>query len=169
MGAQIGAMFALVLTALSAIVGVFAGAWWGAAVLSALAYLFLFYVILTVVLTRFSPTSLLMVSLRPADRQVAQMFHLFLLTPGASTLYAGLMNVLRFALVVWGIICFFKGYYVLGGTAVAYFVVTTWHSVRLDPYAYLGPRAAKGHAFSIDQLAALERIQARREQLEAGG
>jgi hypothetical protein len=167
LGAHIGAVIGLILAAASAVVGLIAGAWWGALVLCIMAYLIFSWIILTVVVTRLSSTSLLMVSLTPTDRQVAQMFHLYLITPSASTLYAGLLNVLRFALIVWGVICVLKGQYVLAGVSVVYFGATAWHTVRLDPYAYLSPRAAKGHAFSVDQLAALERIQRRRDQIQA--
>lgn len=169
MGAQIGAMFGLLLVAVSVAVGLIFGHTAGAGSLCVIAYLCFAFVALGMFTIKVRPESPFARSLLPMDRQVLSMFGLFILTPGAATMYAGLLNVLRMALVVWGAICLWKGTYWWGGFSLGFFAVTSYHVPRLDPYAYLGPRAAKGHEFSRGQLAAIERIVARKEVFNQHG
>jgi hypothetical protein len=163
MGARIGALFGVVLIVVSIIVGLFGGLVAGAGLLCVLAYFLFVLVVLTMLFTRTPKDAPLMLSLRPDDRMVLKMFNLFIITPGAATLYAGLINILRMALIVWGAICLWKGAYWWGGFSLGYFAITSFHVPRLDPFAYLGPRAAEGHPFSIERLEAIERIRERRE------
>lgn len=167
MGAPIGTAVGFAGIVLSIIVGLIWGVFWGSTFLCVLAYMAFAFVIGVTASVRMPNQSFFMASLLPKDRQVAKMFSLFVYTPGAATLYAGLLNILRFALIVWSAICFYNEYYVLGWIAVAFFILTAWHVVRLDPVAHLGPRAAKGHAFSADQLTSLQRIRERAEDIAA--
>jgi hypothetical protein len=164
MGAPIGSVLGLAMVAISILIGLFAGAFWGATALNAIAYLFFCYVLVLLYVTR--PTNMLLIaSLRPADRGAFAAYHLFIRFPGASTLYSGLLNLLRLALIVWGGIAAWNGHYVVAGISFAYFAITSLYVARLDPFTYMRVAAAKGNEVAIDQLASIERVQHRYRQI----
>jgi hypothetical protein len=158
MGAQIGAFFGLALVIISSIIAIFVGIWWGATLLNALAYLLLVYVILAMLSTR-PKHHLLAVALGLRFRPVFNRYHLFIRTPGASTLYAGAMNALRLALVVFGGLAAWNAYWLLAATSAAYYAITSFLLPRLDPITHLEPAATRGNEFAQQELADLGRVR----------
>lgn len=158
MGGPIGGFLSIVLTVVAAIVALIFGIWWGTLILCVMAYVLFIIAALSCWMLKPPANSPWYLMLSPHDKEVALMFGLFVMAPGAATMWCGAINVFRMALVVFGAICLYKGLYWLGGLSLVYFAVTSWHVVRLDPFAFVGPQAAKGNAFSIAQIEALRRI-----------
>lgn len=166
MGGSIGAIPGWVFVAVSAVVGFAAGLWWGAAVLNAVAYVYLAYVLLMLLLTK-PKNNLLLVSLGPLLRPTFNRYHLFIRFPGASTMYAGMMNVIRLALLVWAGLAVWQGHYGLAVASGAYFVITAFFVTRLDPLAHFHAAAARGNAVARLELANIDRARSLYESIMA--
>lgn len=96
------------------------------------------------------------------ERTVYRRYHVAIDFPLAGQVYAGLLNFLRVAGLVWAGLCAWKGFYELAGGAVALFIVTASLIHRNDPWLFLGQRANKGHLKSQAELAELQRLLERR-------
>lgn len=78
--------------------------------------------------------------------------------PLAGHVYAGWLNFLRVAGLVYAALCAWKGSYELAGAAVMLFLVTASLIHRNNPGYYLGRQAAQGRAKAITELALFNRV-----------
>lgn len=97
-------------------------------------------------------------TLEPAEQRVYRRYHVAIDFPLAGHVYAGWLNFLRVAGLVWAGLCAWKGLYELAGASFLLFLVTASLIHRNNPWFYLGRQAAQGHAKASAELALIQRV-----------
>lgn len=90
-------------------------------------------------------------------------YHLYFWFPVVAEAYSALMNGLRVAGFIWGVVCLWKGLYWLGGVSIAYFFITGGLILKLNPWLYMSAEAQNGNQVAMEQLSLIKRIHAKRE------
>jgi hypothetical protein len=90
------------------------------------------------------------------------MYHLHFRFPESALIYSALLNGLRFAGFVWGDPCLWNGVYWLGSMLIAYYFITSFLILKLNPLLYMGVEAKSGNQVAIEQLLIIEAVQEKR-------
>jgi hypothetical protein len=92
--------------------------------------------------------------------------YLFFKFPFAAGNFTHFLNFARMFGIVWVAICVWQQFYVLAGLLVVFYIGAGWLMVRLYPVAHYQAVANKGQLFATQQLMAIERIIANRDDLD---
>lgn len=90
-------------------------------------------------------------------------FHISIWFPGAAEVCSALLNLLRLACVVWGILCVIYQFYWLAAPMFAYFFVTSGLIVKMAPMRYVLDGARDGNEFAQSQMQLIQLISEKRE------
>jgi hypothetical protein len=96
------------------------------------------------------------------ERMVYRRYHTAIDFPLAGHVYAGLLNFLRVAGLVWSGLCAWKGFYGEAAGAFLLFIVTASLIHRNNPWMFLGQQAGKGHPRAQAELGLLKQVLERR-------
>lgn len=96
--------------------------------------------------------------------QTYKMFHLAIWFPEGSAIYSSVLNLFRFAGIVWGMVCLWNEFYYIGLIMIAYYFISSGMIVKHNPYLYLSEGAKNGNAFAINEMAILQSIIEKRNE-----
>lgn len=96
--------------------------------------------------------------LEPEEQGAYRRYHEAIDFPLAGQVYAGWLNFLRVAGLIFAGLCSWKGLYELAGAAFLLFLLTASVIHRNNPWFYLGRQAAQGNAKASAQLALIQRV-----------
>jgi hypothetical protein len=99
----------------------------------------------------------------PEEREAYRKYHMHIRLPGAAEVFSALLNIFRFAGIIWAVVCIWKGLYWHGGIAILYFFVSGGLILSLSPFRYMLPPAQKGNDIAIAQLQLIESVREKRE------
>lgn len=150
--------FAIILV--SIITGLIFGIRTGGITFVTLAYLLTLLIVVSYYLTMPSKGSPSYHSMPLSLRETFRTYHFQIRTPGAGTEFSALINSMRFAGVVWGIVTIIKGHYTLGAAALALFPLTALFVARFAPYLYFTAGVKRGNKVAMEQLDLIERATA---------
>lgn len=92
------------------------------------------------------------------ERMAYRRYHVAIDFPLAGQVYAGLLNFLRVAGLVWAGLCAWKGLYALAGGSVFLFIATANLIHRNNPWFFLGQGSSKGKPRAQAELSLLQRL-----------
>lgn len=98
-------------------------------------------------------------SMSAPEVKAYQTYHFYLLRPAASKLMSSMINVLRVAGLVWGVIAIWVGLYWQAGLCIAYFFVAADLIKTLSPWLKMGAKAEKGNKIARKQLYLVDLVQ----------
>ena len=99
------------------------------------------------------------------EEEVFRRHYLFFRFPFAAGNFTHFLNFARIFGIVWIIICVWQKFYVLAAMLVVFYAIAGWTMVRLYPIAHFKAAAEKGQRFAIKQLAHIEHILSKRDDL----
>ena len=97
-------------------------------------------------------------TLEMQERMVYRRYHTAIDFPLAGHVYAGLLNFLRVAGLIWAGLCAWKGLYAEAAGAFLLFIMTASLIHRNNPWMFLGQQANKGHPRAQAELALLQQV-----------
>ncbi len=97
-------------------------------------------------------------TMTPMEVEAYRRYSLYLLSSLSAQMLSAMMNLLRIAGFVWGVMSLWNELYWLGGISLAYFFVSGGLIARLDPDLYLGRPAQAGHEVANEQLFLIKRV-----------
>jgi hypothetical protein len=166
MGTMLGNVFGLAFIVASALVG-FISLEASSVTFIVISYLIWLIVLLSDFFTRPSKEAPLCQNMLLTEIEAYRKYHLHFWDSGAAEAYSSLMNALRMAGFVWGGICLWNGLYWLAGAAIAYFFITGFLILKLNPWLYMGAQAQSGNPVAIEELSLIENIQEKRAAYNA--
>lgn len=101
-------------------------------------------------------------TLEGQERSIYRRYHVAIDFPLAGQVYAGLLNFLRVAGLVWAGLCVWKGLYAEAVGSFALFLLTASLIHRNNPWLFLGQQANKGHPRAQAELSLLKTVLERR-------
>lgn len=102
------------------------------------------------------------------EQVIYRRYHVAIDFPMAGQVYAGLLNFLRVAGLVWAGLCVWKEQYELAGGALVLFIVTASLIHRNNPWLFLGQQASKGQLKAQAELAQLQQLLELRHGIQSG-
>ena len=101
-------------------------------------------------------------TLTPEDLKLYRHYHTAIDFPLPGQVYAGILNFLRVAGLVYGGLALWRELYVEAGFSVLFFLITASLIHRNNPWFFLGQRAEKGHARAKLELQGLHALVSQR-------
>lgn len=155
---MLGYVFALVVIALTALVGFYSVEY------SVISYIILSFAVLLLTLmvdflTKPSKQLPFCLSLSPPEVKAYQRYHFYLSKPKASVFISSLFNALRFAGLVWAGLAIWLGLYWQAGLCIVYFFVSTGLIKKFTPWTKMGANAEKGNKVARKQLYLIDLVQ----------
>ncbi len=162
MGTKMGNLLALPLIVISALVG-FVSLEASSVTFLGIAYLAWLYVLSTHFFTK-PPTDTPMCQRFTAEEIRAYLeYHSYIWHAEGAAIYSSLLNALRFAGLIWGGLCFWKGHYWLGAASIGYYFLSGWLCLKFNPGLYMSDAAQKGNPRAIKELSLIDSIRAKRK------
>ena len=103
-------------------------------------------------------------TLEPQDLKLYRHYHTAIDFPLPGQVYAGILNFLRVAGLVYAGLAVWRELYIEAGVAALFFVLSASLIHRNNPWFFLGQRAEKGHARAKVELQALHALVSRRHE-----
>lgn len=101
-------------------------------------------------------------TLSPEDQKLYRHYHTAVDFPLPGQVYAGILNFLRVAGLVYFGLCLWRELYIEAGFSALFFLITASLIHRNNPWFFLGQRAEKGHAKAKQELQGLHQLVTQR-------
>lgn len=101
-------------------------------------------------------------TLEPPELKLYRHYHTAIDFPLPGQVYAGILNFLRVAGLVYAGLSIWRELYIEAGASILFFIVTANLIHRNNPWFFLGQRAGKGHARAQLELQAINALVTRR-------
>jgi hypothetical protein len=103
-----------------------------------------------------------LLELEAPEQVLYRHYHTAIDHPLPGQVYAGILNFIRVAGLVFTGLCLWKGLYAQAAGTLAFFLISANLIHRNHPWLFLGQRAEKGHPRAKAELQALEGLMRRR-------
>ena len=103
-------------------------------------------------------------SLEPTELRIYRNYHTAVDFPLAGHVYAGILNLLRVAGLVYTGLCLWKGLYPEAAGSFIFFILSASLIHRNNPGLFLGQMAKKGHPRALQELEGLEGLIQRQQR-----